>query len=298
MNRRYRHSQSSNAQILPGTELALVSTKQARSVLEHAHSEAALTHFGAGLSGILQALGPCPSPAALRADSTHPSESHFWVALDWCYWRVEPGGLRWLAHADALAISAAESEQLFAELQTIFSDGPVRVLRARSGALSLLCEKSLAAPQALYPDQLLGADMKAHLPGLTIWQRWLNEVQMQLAGSQINQDRAKNAQVPINSVWFWGAEAITTAGPSLALRYDGDDSILRARATMTAKGSPVHLHDWRELDQDTLLRQLELLPSTTKLLCSEGYLYELSPPTLSGLTHLRNRLARWFGMRK
>ena len=292
MAHRFFQLQSPNPQIFPGTELALISARHARALQQGASNDLHAPHLTPGLAGILQALGPCPSPATLRAGLTQADETHYWVALEPSYWRIEPGGLRWMAHGDALALDEAQSEQLFNALEPIFADSPANLQRGAHGELSLLCANSLAPPQAWYPDQLLGAEMKSHLPSLTLWQRWLNEVQMQLNGSQLNLDRAQNAQAPINSVWFWGAEPVTGTGPTLALQYHGEDPILQARAKLSASGKPVQLYDWRDLDQASVLDKLVTLSPAALLLCSEGFLYQRHKATVLA------RWARWLGLKR
>ncbi len=55
---------------------------------------------------------------------------------------------------------------------------------------------------------VFGEDIDALLPrgsGAAVWQAWMNEVQMVLHQSPVNQIRDAQGRYPINSVWPWGA---------------------------------------------------------------------------------------------
>lgn len=267
-------TQSPQAQILPSAQLSLIHAEHVRSGMDVLRRNRQAAHFAPGLAGLLQAFGPSPAPAALRADCLEADPTHRYVALEPCFWRIEPGGLRWMAHGAALALSAQESDQLFNELSTVFTDTPAQLQRNKSGEFFLRCEPTLAAPAALYPELLLGAEMKAHVPHLTFWQRWLNEAQMQLATSELNQHRVQRGALPINSVWFWGGEPIAARGAVLALNYHGADPVLRARAALPGQGAAVQVYDWRALDLATFVQQLQAAPAGLQLLCGDGYLYQ------------------------
>jgi hypothetical protein len=60
-------------------------------------------------------------------------------------------------------------------------------------------------------SEALGRSVEPFLPkgeDQTHWHRFLNEVQMLLHAAEVNQQRAKHNQYPINSVWCWGPAKI------------------------------------------------------------------------------------------
>lgn len=289
MQANFLRIQPSKAAIAPGDELLLLTPRQIRALAGPLHDDRT-PESRLGTSELLATLGPCPAPAALRGGVNTEANGQFWVAIELCHWRIEPGGLRWMAHGQSLAISESELAQLFVELEDLFAGHPASLQRGRNGELSLRCEAPLAKPEALDPDQLLGAEMKPHLPNLTIWQRWLNEAQMQLATSAVNSQRIQAGQLAINSLWFWGAEAPKATGKTLALVYKGGDPILQARAHL-GHGSPVQIRDYRDVDLEALRSELKSMPRAVRLLSSEGVLYQCKAP------NLWYQLARWMGVR-
>ena len=66
--------------------------------------------------------------------------------------------------------------------------------------------------------------------------RWLNRIQMCLNGHPVNEARATQGLVAINSVWPWGAGLLPNSAPPSTRRFDqafGNNALLRGLCTIT-----------------------------------------------------------------
>jgi hypothetical protein len=66
--------------------------------------------------------------------------------------------------------------------------------------------------------------------------RWLNRIQMCLNGHPVNETRATQGLVAINSVWPWGAGLLPSSPPPSKYRFEqaiGDNALLRGLCTYT-----------------------------------------------------------------
>ena len=83
------------------------------------------------------------------------------------------------------------------------------------------------------PGAVVGRDVGGRLPGGnegSLWRRRMNEAQMVLHGHRCNEAREARGELPVNSVWFWGAGEL---GPVPRVRFEdvfADDSLIRALA--------------------------------------------------------------------
>ena len=83
------------------------------------------------------------------------------------------------------------------------------------------------------PGAAAGGDAGGALPGGnegSVWRRRMNEAQMVLHAHPVNHAREARGELPVNSVWFWGAGE---PGPVPRRRFDevlADDPLLRALA--------------------------------------------------------------------
>ena len=59
--------------------------------------------------------------------------------------------------------------------------------------------------------EVVGRDMHQFMPAGNEKQQWtrlINEIQMTLHASELNENRQQRGELPVNSVWFWGAGAL------------------------------------------------------------------------------------------
>jgi len=133
-----------------------------------------------------------------------------------CWLRADPVHLR--VHRDQLilgdsrllAVSRAEAEACNDALNRHFADEgfvfyPLRPERwyLRVPALPAITTFPLSAAIGRHIDPLLPKG-----PDALAWHRIFNEAQMLLHGLPINETREASGQLPINSVWLWGAGAL------------------------------------------------------------------------------------------
>ena len=238
-----------------------------------------------GLRGLLSALGVVQAPASLRAQTLGAGAAplgHYYVALELCFWQVEMGGARWMAHAEGIKLSAAERAETTAALANLFASADAQLIAHSGGELSLLCDASTPAVQAAFPDEALGCELKNMLPNPKVWQRYLNEAQMLLANLPVNRALTARGEAAVNSVWFWGPQAVATDLPPLAVRYHGDDPILQALSLSDASspGTPhiIQIDDYRALFGTELAAAVAALPPAAKLWLNDGRVFQRGEP--------------------
>lgn len=84
--------------------------------------------------------------------------------------------------------------------------------------------------------EVAGKDIDPNLPkGLaaTTWHRLMNEIQMQLHDCDINRERQARGELPVNSLWFWGAGELPDIPPRLWSTIYSDDCFLRGLAVLS-----------------------------------------------------------------
>ena len=238
-----------------------------------------------GLRGLLSALGVVQTPAALRAQTLGAGAApagQYYVALELCFWQIEMGGARWMAHGEGIKLSAAERAEITAALAALFASADAQLIVHPGGELSLLCDAATPAVQAAFPDEALGCELKSMLPNPKVWQRYLNEAQMLLANLPVNRARTARGEAAVNSVWFWGPQAVATDLPPLAVRYHGDDPILQALSLPDASwpDAPhaVQIYDYRALSGTELAAAVAALPPAAKLWLNDGRVFQRGEP--------------------
>jgi len=105
-----------------------------------------------------------------------------------------------------LNISTAECAQLTEEFNRHFSDEAWLLQAANARRWYLRLEEDPGIRTEALPD-VVGQDILHHMPQGVAEGRWrslLNEVQMILHASPVNQEREAQGLLPINSLWFWG----------------------------------------------------------------------------------------------
>jgi len=66
------------------------------------------------------------------------------------------------------------------------------------------------------------------------WRTIINEIQMVLFNSPVNQRREKQGQLPINSLWLWGGGFVPVVKPSPWEKVWGDNRLLTGLARLSA----------------------------------------------------------------
>ncbi len=264
--------------LMPGSYVALLPNRALQLPILAAFAGARCESCEPGLRGLLRALGGAQSPAELLAVGPGNSSSpgHYYVSLELCFWQVEMAGARWMACAQGLNLSATERAEVVSALAGLFASSDAQLVVHPSGELSLLCAAETPVVQAAFPDEALGCELKSMLPTPSVWQRYLNEAQMVLASLPVNRARAARGEPVVNSVWFWGAEALAPDCAPLSVTYFGDDPILQALSVPSAANT-VQICDYSALQGAELVKVIEQLPPTAKLWLNDGRVFQARP---------------------
>lgn len=159
--------------------------------------------------------------------------------IDGWYLRADPVYLRVdinkliLFDGSAFAVTNEEAEGLAAEINAFYrsSDWRLEVPHPTRWYLRLGSAQRLRTHPI--SEAAAGGELAALLPegaeGAR-WRRRLNEVQMLLHRSAINQAREERGERPINSLWFWGGGRLPPAPKPCWHRVWGRDSLSQALA--------------------------------------------------------------------
>lgn len=173
-----------------------------------------------------------PVAALTRAADCNDAGDNVWLRADPAHVRADMATARMLACGE-FGLSAEDCQELLRPLKPLFGDSGFPIdapvpsrwyLRAPAGA-----QLPLFAP----PDQVLGDDLRLHLPGGGEGRRWrslLNEAQIVLHNHPLNEQRAARGQLPVNSLWFWGAGSLPQWTRTPLVRVLTRDTMLAALA--------------------------------------------------------------------
>jgi hypothetical protein len=180
-----------------------------------------------GYAPILKRLGSALSPAQLRhLGNADPSATLALgaavVCADPAFLQVELHGARAMAIGD-IGLDRAQAQALAQHLQPLYQSLGMRLCVHAPNAFTLLLPPGFQQLQAAEPDAIVGMDVKTALPAPIIWQRLLNDTQIELQQWPGNAGRP----MPINSLWFWGfGHAEGNLSSLLPLDVESPDPIL------------------------------------------------------------------------
>lgn len=145
------------------------------------------------------------APLALRGDGGEPGD-HWWMQADPVHLKVHRDRLM-LADASRLAITPDEARQLTGALNAHFAPEGILFVAPRPERWYA----SIATPPRIATTptaEVAGRDIERFLPEGADGARWrglINEAQMLMHRHPCNENREARGELPINSVWFWGA---------------------------------------------------------------------------------------------
>ena len=158
-----------------------------------------------------------------------------------------------LDHRGLLALSGAELAALAAAFADTFGSSGFSLTPLPSGDL-LLKTAGVAAQRTVEPARCIGADLAQVLPqGVAAGplRRLVAEIEMWLHAQPLNEARQQRRELPVTTLWLWGAEGqalARTAGaarPPLPLAYGRDawlEGLWRLEGD-TWRTLPAHLED-------------------------------------------------------
>ena len=120
---------------------------------------------------------------------------------------LQPGaGDLTLVAVDDLELSETQAGTLCAAINAHFDDPNWYLESLTPQRWYIRCREPRALMSAP-PLRALGRHVDEFLPRVAVgahWMNWLNEVQMLLHASTVNDERAAAGQAPVNSLWLWG----------------------------------------------------------------------------------------------
>ncbi|MBU6199888.1 MAG: phosphoglycerate mutase [Xanthomonadaceae bacterium] len=148
-----------------------------------------------------------PVAALTRSLDAGDATGATWVRADPAYARADAVTARLMACGD-LGLTHKESDELARALRPLFGDAGFPLEASRPDRWYLRCPNDTRLPAFADTQNVLGDDLMRHLPrgdNERQWRSLFNEAQVILHNHAVNARRIERGQVPVNSLWFWGA---------------------------------------------------------------------------------------------
>jgi hypothetical protein len=182
------------------------------------------------LSGELQTSPPVAALRAL-ADDLQPDNDSYWLCADPVHLHPDLDHLL-LFSDESFSPTPAQAKLLIEELNLLFNEDGVEFIFGTHRHWYLRCQQN---PDVSFTplDKVTGRNVLHFLPVGTeqaTWRRYLNEIQMQMTISNVNQQRAESAMPAVNSVWCWGGGKLPESGPGVFSRIYTQQSFTQGLA--------------------------------------------------------------------
>ena len=148
-----------------------------------------------------------PAAALSRQIDFGDAAGSTWLRADPAHVRADMVTARMLACGE-LGLSTDESAGLARELMPLFGDAGFELDARLANRWYLRAAVGSDLPASASPDEVMGDDLKLHLPQGAAGKRWrqlFNDAQIILHNHPVNAQRAARGAVSVNSLWFWGA---------------------------------------------------------------------------------------------
>jgi len=156
---------------------------------------------------ILTGETQAPPVAALRAlaDDLQPKPDDYWLCADPVHLHPDLDHLLLFA-GGALNPTPAQATRFIEELNELFSEDGFEFVIGSHQHWYMRCEQR---PDAGFTSisEVMGKNILPFMPtgnDQKLWRRYLNEIQMQMTASEVNQQRTESNLAEVNSVWCWG----------------------------------------------------------------------------------------------
>jgi hypothetical protein len=158
-------------------------------------------------------------------DDDHSSDG-LWMRADPGHLAADRGGVV-LMDNSTFTINQHDSLVLAAEIKDIFSDRGFNLEAPTTNRWYLqLNEIPGISTRAIH--EVVGNDIDQFMPtgdDKLIWHQLINEIQMCLHSSEVNEDRLKRGELPVNSVWLWGCGELPKSKHCKWTRVFSDEEI-------------------------------------------------------------------------
>ena len=167
-----------------------------------------------------------------QLDAQHDAQGA-WLRVDPAHVAPDMGGARMLSHGEALALTEEDAAQFLPALKPLFGDAGFTLDAPHPSRWYLRLPAGTRLPQFAEPDEVLGEDLFAHLPGGDLGRRWralLSDTQVLLYNHPWNVVRVAQGKAAVNSLWFWGPGSLPDVVRTEHRQVKGHDITLRALA--------------------------------------------------------------------
>ncbi len=151
-----------------------------------------------------------PVAALTRQADVGDAAGAHWLRADPAHVRADMTTARMLA-CGALGLTSDETAAITRDLKPLFGDAGFLFEASTPERWYLRAMPGSELPDGGDPDEVLGDDLKLHLPAGPAGKRWrmlFNEAQVILHNHPANAARARRGAVTVNSLWFWGGGAL------------------------------------------------------------------------------------------
>ena len=175
-----------------------------------------------------------PVAALSRQFDAGDAQGSAWLRADPCHIRADMVTARMLACGN-LGLTDEECAAIARDLRPIFGDSGFEFEATRTERWYLRAPVDSRLPLSAGPDEVLGDDLKLHLPEGADGKRWrhlFNEAQVVLHNHPANAARARRGAVSVNGLWFWGAGVLPSFVRSRVQVVHSDRPELRGLASL------------------------------------------------------------------
>jgi len=151
-----------------------------------------------------------------------------------------------------LRLDAADQTTLAADFQRVFHDSGFHLSPLEAGDF-LMLGPEMPRAETREPARALGGSMVQRSDTSIALRRLGAEIEMWLHDHPINDTRRRRGELPVTSLWLWGAGAIPASGDVGIARSGANGGPLTA---VTAGGSPDHAHGALAFGRDSYLQGL------------------------------------------
>lgn len=223
--------------------------------------------YAAALREVFQWGGSSlPAAALSRQMDVGDAAGSVWLRADPAHVRADMSTARMLACGE-VGLSDEEAAGLARDLMPLFGDAGFELDARLPNRWYLRAAVGSDLPASASPDEVMGDDLKLHLPQGASGKRWrqlFNDSQIILHNHPVNAQRAARGAVSVNSLWFWGAGVLPDWVRGDFSRILGEGLELRGLAQIA--GIPVESLDLQILgEQLSKSRQGDLLVDLTGL---------------------------------
>ena len=181
----------------------------------------------------LSEIKPFPAAALSLLASNQYTEHGFWFHVDPVHLQADVDHAI-LRDTHGLDLTLQESESLIEELNEHFKADGIRFLMVDKDSWFLNVsdhEKVSTTPL----NEVISRNVYSFMPqgeDALFWKKFMNEVQMLMFQSQVNEQREQNNKLPVNGVWLWGEGALPDRTELQAMEVYSKHSLVKGLSAL------------------------------------------------------------------